>query len=58
MWQYHLPSHFNASYIGVEVQKGANADGLGHNLIQLRPLGRIQVEHTKDELAQVRAVSI
>lgn len=57
-WQYHLPSHFDTAHIGVEVQKGPNADGLGHDLIQLGPLGRIQVQHAEDELAQVGAVSI
>lgn len=56
--QYHLPSHFDTAHISVEVQKRPNADGLGHDLIQLGSLGRIQVQHAEDELAQVGAISI
>lgn len=57
-WQCHLPSHFDTAHVSVEVQKGPNADGLSHDLIQLGPLRRIQVQHAEDELAQVGAVSI
>lgn len=53
-----MPPHFNAAHVGVEVEKGANADGLGHDLIQLWPLGGVQVQHAEDELAQVGAVPV
>lgn len=52
------PAHLDAAYIRVQIKQRSNAYGKSHDLIELRPLGRIQVEHVEDELPQFRAVAV
>lgn len=42
----------------MEVEQGADADGVGHDFVELWPLGRVQVQHVEDELPQLRAVAV
>lgn len=52
------PPHFDVADVCVEVQQGPNADGLSHYLVELRPLGRVQIEYAQDELSELRAVPV
>ena len=52
------PAHFHIAHVGVEVEQRPNADGVGHDLVELRPLGRVQVQHVEDELPELRAVAV
>lgn len=52
------PAHLHIAHVGVEVEQGADADGMGHDLVELRPLGRVQIQHVEDELPQLGAVAV
>lgn len=52
------PAHTDIANVSVEVQQGPDADGIGHDLVELWPFGWVQVKHVEDELSQFRAVAV
>lgn len=55
---HRLPSHPDTAHIGIKVEQGSDANGFCHDVVQLRPLGWVQVEHAENEIPQARAVAI
>lgn len=52
------PAHFDIAYVRVEIKQWSDAYGESHYLIELRPFGRIQVEHVEDELSEFWTVPV
>ena len=52
------PAHLHVAYIGVEVEERSDADRQGHDFVELRPLGGVQVEHVEHKLPQLWAVAV
>lgn len=53
-----VPAHFDVAYVCVQIEQRPHAYGQSHDLVELRPLGRVQVEHIENELPQLRAVPV
>lgn len=53
-----LPAHFDTAYICVKIKQRPDAYWKSHYFIELRPLGRVQIEHVEDELPQFGAVTV
>lgn len=52
------PAHLHVAHICVEIEQWPGANGQSHYFIELRPLGRIQIEHVEDQLSEFWAVPV